>query len=104
MPSAQWELAVRSEAASLNQIMYMILFLLERKPFEFKVPHRTASPQRLPHQQRPCVSTNTIQEYRIPATGFTDPPVTRQLQSLPLQGREGSELPPPVSNAGYTSP
>ena len=30
MPSAQWELAVRSEAASLNQIMYMILFLLER--------------------------------------------------------------------------
>ena len=31
MPSAQWELAVRSEAASLNQIMYMILFLLERE-------------------------------------------------------------------------
>ena len=30
VPSAQWELAVRSEAASLNQIMYMILFLLER--------------------------------------------------------------------------
>ena len=30
-PSAQWELGVRSEAASLNQIMYMILFLLERR-------------------------------------------------------------------------
>ena len=30
MPSGQWELAVRSEAASLNRIMYMILFLLER--------------------------------------------------------------------------
>ena len=29
-PSAQWELAVRSEAANLNPIMYLILFLLER--------------------------------------------------------------------------
>ena len=30
VPSAQWELAVRSEAAVLNRIMYLILFLLER--------------------------------------------------------------------------
>ena len=55
---------------------------------------RGPSPDRLTTEaaapQRHVRSTNTIQEYRIPATGFTDPPATRQLQSLPLQGREGS--------------
>ena len=70
--------------------------------FGFEVPHRTASPQRLPHHSGTCVPQTRFKKHRIPATGFTDSPVTRQLQSLPLQGKEGSELPPPVSTAGHT--